>query len=269
LLQTIIRKIQNLLIVKIWKVKPELSQTKSHFVVLMADGSFSCTCNLLISYGIPCRHFYRVLRKSSQAKFHISLINQRWYQDSKLNIDDKEIALLDVISIVEDHSSSAVVREEINFNYIHHVRGEQVYTEKLQGIISAKSKYGKAFGFAKKALDLTQKLDCYNELNGLLQTYIDEKQQELLCNQTTDENTTGNQQENIECSNPVTSRRRGRPPGRYLSEGETLRQNKKQKKPEGNLEVNGNDKKERKCKGCGGTGHDLRNCKRRILSEKN
>ncbi|PKC00502.1 hypothetical protein RhiirA5_382409 [Rhizophagus irregularis] len=132
LLQTIIKKIQNLLIVEIWKVQPELSQTKSHFVVLMADGSFSCICNLLISY---------------------------------------------------------------------------------------------------------------------------EKQQELLCNQTTDENTAGNQQENIEC--------------RYLSEGETLRQNKKQKKTEGNLEVNGNDKKERKCKGCGGTGHDLRNCKRRILSEKN
>ncbi|CAB4476260.1 unnamed protein product [Rhizophagus irregularis] len=136
LLQTIIKKIQNLLIVEIWKVQPELSQTKSHFVVLMADGSFSCICNLLISY------------------------------DSKLNIDDKEIALLDVISIVEDHNSSAVVHEEINFNYVHHVCGEQVNTEKLQGIILAKSKYGKAFGFAKKALDLTQKLDCYNELNG-------------------------------------------------------------------------------------------------------
>ncbi|CAB5092396.1 unnamed protein product [Rhizophagus irregularis] len=108
----------------------------------MADGSFSCICNLLISY------------------------------DSKLNIDDKEIALLDVISIVEDHNSSAVVHEEINFNYVHHVCGEQVNTEKLQGIILAKSKYGKAF----------------------------EKQQELLCNQTTDENTAGNQQENIECS---------------------------------------------------------------------
>ncbi|PKY38086.1 hypothetical protein RhiirA4_536989 [Rhizophagus irregularis] len=154
-----------------------------------------------------------------------------------LNIDDKEIALLDVISIVEDHNSLAVVHEEINFNSIHHIRGEQVYTKKLQGIISAKSKYGKVF--------------------------------ELLCNQTTNENTAGNQQENIEYSNPVTSRHHGRPPGQYLSEGETLRQNKKQKKTEGNLEVNGNDKKERKCKGCGGTGHDLRNCKRRILSEKN
>ncbi|CAB4411639.1 unnamed protein product [Rhizophagus irregularis] len=142
-----------------------------------------------------------------------------------LNIDDKEIALLDVISIVEDHNSLAVVHEEINFNSIHHIRGEQVYTKKLQGIISAKSKYGKVFG---------------------------------------------NQQENIEYSNPVTSRHHGRPPGQYLSEGETLRQNKKQKKTEGNLEVNGNDKKERKCKGYGvHIDHNLRNCKRRILSEKN
>ncbi|CAB4425350.1 unnamed protein product [Rhizophagus irregularis] len=58
----------------------------------------------------------------------------------------------------------------------------------------------------KKTLDLTQKLDYYNELNGLLQTYINEKQQELLCNQITDESITGNQQENIECSNTVTLR---------------------------------------------------------------
>ncbi|CAB4494316.1 unnamed protein product [Rhizophagus irregularis] len=64
----------------------------------------------------------------------------------------------------------------------------------------------KAFGFAKKTLDLTQKLNYYNELNGLLQPYINEKQQELLCNQTTDKSITGNQQKNIECSNTVTLR---------------------------------------------------------------
>ncbi|GBC15917.2 hypothetical protein GLOIN_2v1873051 [Rhizophagus irregularis DAOM 181602=DAOM 197198] len=69
-----------------------------------------------------------------------------------------------------------------------------------------KEKRMRTFGFAKKTLDLTQKLDYYNELNGLLQTYINEKQQELLCNQTTDESITGNQQENIECSNTVTLR---------------------------------------------------------------
>ncbi|CAB4491804.1 unnamed protein product [Rhizophagus irregularis] len=75
LLQLMIKNVQNEVNTEIWEVKPELSQTKSHFVILMADGSHSCTCNLLISFAIPCRHFYKVLRKSSQAKFHISLIN--------------------------------------------------------------------------------------------------------------------------------------------------------------------------------------------------
>ncbi|PKY53953.1 hypothetical protein RhiirA4_547939 [Rhizophagus irregularis] len=74
----------------------------------------------------------------------------------------------------------------------------------------------------------------------------------------------------------VTSRRRGRPPNRYLSEGETVSKNKKQKMtidlelqhiPENNN--NGNNKKQKKCKRCEGLGHDLRNCKSKIHSERN
>src|SRR5215475_314365 len=85
LFQHMIDEVQDLiLIIEIWQIKPELSPNKSHFVILLKDGSHFCTCNLLISFGIPCRHFYKVLRKSSQAKFHIKLINQRWYQDIKI-----------------------------------------------------------------------------------------------------------------------------------------------------------------------------------------
>ncbi|PKY45382.1 hypothetical protein RhiirA4_419794 [Rhizophagus irregularis] len=66
------------------------------------------------------------------------------------------------------------------------------------------------------------------------QTFIDEKQQELLQkDQTIDKENSDNHQRNDEsnivCSNPVTSRRRGRPPNRYLSEGKTASKNKKQK----------------------------------------
>ncbi|GET56297.1 hypothetical protein GLOIN_2v1766411 [Rhizophagus irregularis DAOM 181602=DAOM 197198] len=38
-----------------------------------------------------------------------------------------------------------------------------------------------------------------------------------------------NDKSNIVCSNPVTSRRCGRPPNQYLSEGKTASKNKKQK----------------------------------------
>ncbi|POG60143.1 hypothetical protein GLOIN_2v1817146 [Rhizophagus irregularis DAOM 181602=DAOM 197198] len=231
LLQLMIRNIQNEVNTEIWEVKPELSQTKSYFVILMADGSHSCTCNLLISFGIPCRHFYKVLRKSLQAKFHISLINQCWYQDLKLSITDQELALLEVLSIVKDNYTEITAHRDINFDYIHQVRGGYVYTEKLKNIVSVKAKYGRFLGIARKALDLVQKLNCYNELNGLLQMFIDEKQQELLQKgQTIDKENSNDHQRNDEsdiiCSNPVTLRRRGCPPNRYLSEGETANKNK-------------------------------------------
>ncbi|CAB4491803.1 unnamed protein product [Rhizophagus irregularis] len=89
--------------------------------------------------------------------------------------------------------------------------------------------------------------------------FIDEKQQELLQKgQTIDKENSNDHQRNDEsdiiCSNPVTSRRCGYPPNRYLSEENSN---------------NGNNKKQRKCKGCQGVGHDLRNCKSKILSERN
>lgn len=33
--------------------------------------------------------------------------------------------------------------------------------------------------------------------------------------------------------------------------------------------ISGNNKKQRKCKGCQGIGHDLRNCKSKALGERN
>ncbi|CAI2170823.1 17032_t:CDS:2, partial [Funneliformis geosporum] len=65
-------------------------------------------------------HFYKVLRKSLQVKFHISLLNKCWYNDLKLSITNEELALLNVC-------------------------GGQAYTEKLQNIVSVKAKYGRNF----------------------------------------------------------------------------------------------------------------------------
>jgi len=77
------------------------------------------------------------------------------------------LALLNVISIVED-SSEATVYREINFGYIHQVCDDQIYTKKLQKIILAKAKYEKFLGITRKVLDLAQKSNCYNKLNGIL-----------------------------------------------------------------------------------------------------
>ena len=86
------------------------------------------------------------------------------------------------------------------------LRGKQVYTEKLQSIVTAKAKYGRSLGLARKLLDLAQKLDCFNEVNGMFQNFIDDKQQELLQkHQEIMDNDNVNGKENeIKCSNPIT-----------------------------------------------------------------
>ncbi|CAG8573404.1 22294_t:CDS:2 [Rhizophagus irregularis] len=86
----------------------------------------------------------------------------------------------------------------------------------------------------------------------------DEKQLNLLQQQTINKenighNYQGDNESTIICSNPVTSRWCGRL--ECIAE---------------NIEtISGNNKKQRKCKGCQGIGHDLRNCKSKALGERN
>ena len=271
------------LIVEIWQIKPELLPTHSQFIILLADGSHLCTCNLLIYYGIPCRHFFKVMRKSPNGRFHITLINQRWYNDTKFGNSNNESGSSSIITLIRDSDPNITLakNDNFNFNQLQQIRGEQVFTSKLQNIVSSRAKYGKALGLAKKILDIAQKLDCFNEVYGMFQTFIDEKQTELLerarnnhivegqfnDRNMNDQNDSGTLENEINCVNLLTSRRHGRLPKRYRSEGETQKTTKKSKENQSADTNDSTQKKLRKCKRCQGTGHDSRNC--RVLSEKN
>ena len=59
----------------------------SHFIYLLDDSTFICTCMAFKTHGYPCRHFYRVITFTPIARFHIGLINRRWYKDELQGID--------------------------------------------------------------------------------------------------------------------------------------------------------------------------------------
>ncbi|CAB4491848.1 unnamed protein product [Rhizophagus irregularis] len=59
-----------------------------------------------------------------------------------------------------------------SFSQLLQICREQVFTSKLQRVVSSKAKYGKALVLAKK--------HCFNEVYGMFQSFIDEKQIELL-----------------------------------------------------------------------------------------
>ena len=60
-------------IVEIWQIVISCG-AKSQYVILISDGSHRYTCNLLITHGYPCRHFYKILRTSLNVKWHIGLV---------------------------------------------------------------------------------------------------------------------------------------------------------------------------------------------------
>lgn len=50
-----------------------------HFVAVIDSGRVLCDCLMAINVGIPCRHFFTVLRRSDGAVvFHLALYNPRY-----------------------------------------------------------------------------------------------------------------------------------------------------------------------------------------------
>ena len=57
-------------------------------VILLRNGEHLCTCSILVTHGIVCRHVFKIFVESNQAYFHILLIPNRWYQDQFINNSD-------------------------------------------------------------------------------------------------------------------------------------------------------------------------------------
>ncbi|RHZ73243.1 hypothetical protein Glove_232g104 [Diversispora epigaea] len=99
----------------------------------MSNGSHRCTCNLLITHGYSCRHFYKILRLSSNAKWHIGLISSRWYKDDKIIFDTNDINQHSPISLCNTIDSEIInYGNNFNLEHIKKVRGNEVFTLKLQ-----------------------------------------------------------------------------------------------------------------------------------------
>src|SRR5687768_2623267 len=74
-------------VLEVWKVLHLANPTTSHFIYLLKDGTFLCTCMIFKSHGYPCHHFYRLMTLTPVARFYIGLINRRWYKDQLQDVD--------------------------------------------------------------------------------------------------------------------------------------------------------------------------------------
>ncbi|RIB21916.1 hypothetical protein C2G38_2175336 [Gigaspora rosea] len=71
-------------IIEIWKVSlfDQYNNNYPHYVILLTDNSYLCTCLYIISNSFYCRHFFNIFKISRNAKFDIKLISKHWYTES-------------------------------------------------------------------------------------------------------------------------------------------------------------------------------------------
>jgi hypothetical protein len=74
-LESLLEDVGNSSVLELWEVKHALPGSNScNYIALLKDGSHLCTCLHIISRGLVCRHFFRIVRALNNAKFNMALI---------------------------------------------------------------------------------------------------------------------------------------------------------------------------------------------------
>jgi len=64
-------------ILEIWKISRYNYSKSYQHVILLSTEEHLCTCFMLITHGIICKHFFKVFVESSKVHFHLMLILNR------------------------------------------------------------------------------------------------------------------------------------------------------------------------------------------------
>ncbi|EXX71824.1 hypothetical protein RirG_075080 [Rhizophagus irregularis DAOM 197198w] len=171
---------------EIWAVSVGNSSKIKHYILLLQNWGYICSCLSIVQSGIICRHYFQVMLTTKEAVFHIRFIPTRWYNEDRNAVQESFITA-DKLTVFE----------------------QKIVYGKLHGV------YKKALN---KALQTTSKSE---QLISLLQEFADDKND----NDETDSEEfyqydDTSDKENFDPSipllqNPKKRREKGRPLGGY------------------------------------------------------
>ncbi|CAG8627887.1 13833_t:CDS:2 [Cetraspora pellucida] len=171
-LQAIIDEIGYEDIKEIWKVIDLHAEKRNHvhFVAIVNQISFLCSCLMSISKGIVCCHYFRVMMHSDMAAFHISMTPTRWYKDSyqdhetskenNIIFNNEKVALISALS-----NCTILMRKSVT---------KPVTASVAKKTIDKRNQYRRIWGLAREATQLAVDNDD-SELIKTLTNYIDKK----------------------------------------------------------------------------------------------
>jgi hypothetical protein len=240
------------------------SKSYQHIIILN-DGTHLCTCLLLVSHGIICRHYFKLMVENQNALFHIMLMPARWLQDN---------AWENIESIYNEPFINACAHKSQNENMQEFIprHYNNVQEVQVRHHIKRKMEYGRIMGHFKKALNYSIEENDQHHLDDLILSYIADKEKQRENTQliVTEEHQTSNNIVKLpdgrvydadDVRDPLVHRGKGRPHTKRLKafneETNKASTNRKQ-------QVNVNDEKgnvsERKCGLCHKPGHYAPKC---------
>ena len=173
----------------------------SHYVILVRGGGHLCTCLLLLRQGWPCRHFFRLMRETPRAAFHISMVKSRWFKDEQQATNLSELHRQEgMIMLSGEQAEGKVDAVALNRSLKRLMPVTDEKMKKPRQMALRITQYGQSTGLHKKALQMC--LDSNNtarleELNAYLQNFIDSSEMQV--------------------ANPKQVKGKGRPSGRIKS----------------------------------------------------
>lgn len=70
---------RHLQVLTVYKILFQGSERSSeHVVVLLASGGFLCDCCMATNLGVPCRHYFALLRNAPHLRFSIAFVQPRY-----------------------------------------------------------------------------------------------------------------------------------------------------------------------------------------------
>ena len=236
---------------EIWAVNVGNSLDVKHYILLLQNRGYLCSCLSIVQYGIVCRHYFQVMLVTKTAFFHIQFIPSRWYDDNK-NVTREPFLVAD--KFTEDNVTyNSEEFTDSNTSLCLFNQNNNEFCEERLTIIEQKLIYGKLHGMYKKALNKALRSNFKSEqLINLLQEFTESESDLEDLNEINQEDEIIDK-ENVDPSmlklqNPKKRIGKGRPLGtkRFKSSTEAL-------KPK--------SRNQRHCRKCGKVGHYQKNCK--------
>ncbi|CAB4494858.1 unnamed protein product [Rhizophagus irregularis] len=201
---------------EIWRIIPYMTTKTYQHIIILNDGTHLSTCLLLVSHGIICHHYFKLMVENQDAVFHILLMSAKWLQDNAW--ENIESLYNEPFISAGGHKSQNTTLQGFIPRHYNNVQEVQVRHQ-----MQKKMEYGRIMGYFKKALNYSIEENDQKNLDNLILSYIanKEKQREntqlavIEGHQTSDDIvklSDGRVYNASDIKDPLAHRGKGRPP---------------------------------------------------------